>query len=201
MFVPVILAHPDPASLNAALALAAADALVAAGHATVLHDLCAEGFDPLLPVDEIPRGSELPAPIRDNCAELARADGLVVVHPNWWGMPPAVLTGWVDRVFRPGLAYAFEATDSGEGVPRPMLALRAVVVLNTANTFPEREAAVFGDPLERIWRDCVFGLCSRAAFYRRTFAVVCTSTPAQRAQWLAEAARLVTEAFPPEPLP
>ena len=51
------------------------------------------------------REARLPPPIRQHCDEIAEADGIVVVHPNWWGQPPAMLKGWIDRVLRVGVAY------------------------------------------------------------------------------------------------
>ena len=68
----------------------------------------------------------------------------------------------------------------------------AAVVFNTSNTPRPRELAVFGDPLETIWKNCIFGLCGRSEFFRRNFEVVVTSTPAQRAGWLREVQEIVT---------
>ena len=85
MNILVVLAHPGPGSFNHALADAVRAALRGAGHEVVFRDLCAEKFDPLLPADEIPAGAALPPSIRRHCAELKAADGIVVVHPNWWG--------------------------------------------------------------------------------------------------------------------
>ncbi len=201
MDILIILAHPAPGSFNHALAEAAADALKSAGHRVVLHDLCAEEFRPCLPAVEIPGDGPVEPVVERHCGEAATADGIVIVHPNWWGMPPAILAGWVDRVLRPGVAYRFLEGDGGEGVPMGLLRARSVVVLNTANTPPEREQRVFGDPLERIWRDCVFDLCGVRDFHRRTFAVVVTSTDEQRRAWLQEARHLVLDCFPPDPQP
>ncbi len=195
MNVLVVVAHPDPQSLNHALAGAAVQAARGRGHDVVLHDLHAEGFDPVLPRGEAARDAPLAPWLRRHCDDLAAADGIVIVHPNWWGQPPAILTGWIDRVVRPGVAYAFRDGDSGEGVPVGLLRARTAVVLNTSNTFPDRERAVFGDPLDAIWRRCVFGLCGVADVRRRTYGVVVTSTPAERARWIADAAAVVGEAF------
>jgi NAD(P)H dehydrogenase (quinone) len=198
MKVSVILGHPRPDSFNRALAEAAAEVARGAGHQVRFHDLQAEGFDPVLPAGEEPSGAPLPAMIERHCREIAEAGGIVIVHPNWWGMPPAVLVGWIDRVLRPEVAYRFEEGDSGEGVPIGLLRARAAVVLHTANTAPEREARVFGDPLERIWKDCIFGLCGVRRVERRTFAVVVTSSAEQRRAWLEEARQLVGRTFPRE---
>lgn len=197
--ISVILGHPRPDSLNHALASAAVEAARALGHQVRFHDLQAERFDPVLPPGEEPAGAALPAAVELHCREIAEADGIVVVHPNWWGKPPAILAGWIDRVLRPGVAYRFEEGDAGEGVPVGLLRARSALVLNTANTLPAREAHAFGDPLERIWKDCVFGLCGVRSVERRTFTVVVTSTAEERRAWLDEVRALVARLFPREP--
>ncbi|MCB2227634.1 MAG: NAD(P)H-dependent oxidoreductase [Desulfarculaceae bacterium] len=198
MRILLVLAHPDPASFNAALAARSRQALTGLGHEVVFHDLYAEGFDPMLWQEEFPEGAALPPAIEAHCRDLEAADGVVIVHPNWWGMPPAIMKGWIDRVFRPGRAYRFLEGDGGEGVPQGLLPAKAVVVFNTGNTPPQREIDVFSDPLERLWRDCVFGLCGTPRFYRRLFGVICLSDQAQRAAWLDQAEAMLAQAFPRE---
>lgn len=196
MKVSVILGHPSPGSLNHALAGAACETLDALGHEVGYHDLYAEGFDPLLPGVECPWGARLDTTIADHCREIAAADGIVIVHPNWWGMPPAVLAGWVDRVLRPDVAYRFLEGDGGDGVPVGLLRARAALVLNTANTHAAREAAAFGDPLDAIWRRCVFPLCGVSVIERAVYRVVVTSTAAERAAWIDDARERVRRLFP-----
>ena len=115
MRVSVILAHPDPGSFNHAIARRTEAALRRDGHAVRFHDLYAEGFDPVLPAKEIPRQAELDDVVARHCREIAEAEGVVVAHPNWWGMPPAILKGWIDRVIRPDVCYRFLEGDAGEG--------------------------------------------------------------------------------------
>jgi NAD(P)H dehydrogenase (quinone) len=62
-----------------------------AEHTVTVHDLYAEQFDPLLLDPEIARDATLPPLVAVHCREIATADGIVIVHPNWWGMPPAIL--------------------------------------------------------------------------------------------------------------
>jgi len=198
MNILLILAHPDPNSFNHAIAAEARSILEEVGHTVLYHDLHAEGFDPALPAGEIPRGAALPPVIARHCEETATADGIIIVHPNWWGMPPALLTGWVDRIMRPDVAYRFIEGDNGEGVPVGLLRAGKVLIFNTSNTEAERERTVFGDPLERIWKDCVFDLCGVKDVYRRMFRIVVTSTLEERQQWLREVRDNVREAFPAE---
>ena len=195
MKILIILGHPDPQSFNHAIASGVHDALRNDGHHVTLHDLYGEGFEPLLPLQEIPEGGAIPVVIRRHCEELQSADGIVIVHPNWWGQPPAILKGWIDRVFRPGVAYRFAECDGGEGVPIGLLRATAAVVLNTSNTPVEREQRVFGDPLDALWRRCIFDLCGVRGFHRRMFNVVVTSTPQERLAWIEEAKDLCRSVF------
>jgi hypothetical protein len=68
------------------------------------------------------------------------------------------------------------------------------LVFNTSNTPSEREATAFGDPLERLWKNCVFALCGVTSVIRRMYAPVAGSTAEQRATWLAEVTRLIENA-------
>lgn len=194
--ISVILAHPDNTSFNHAIARTTVGCLEGNGYHVLFHDLYAEKFDPLLPGTEIPKDAVLPAAVRNHCEEIRRSQGIIVIHPNWWGQPPAILKGWIDRVIRPGVAYEFLEGDSGEGIPRGLLAAQAAIVLNTSNTSVEREEQTFGDPLETIWRNCVFGLCGVSTFYRRTFGIVVGSTESERKQWLEEVKTIINRFFP-----
>jgi NAD(P)H dehydrogenase (quinone) len=196
MQISIILGHPDPASFNHAIAQMAVEAIKTNGHNVFFHDLYQEKFDPLLNAKEIAKDAQLPALIKQHCEEIIAADGIIIVHPNWWGQPPAILKGWVDRVIRPGIAYEFLEGDAGEGVPQGLLKARAVIIFNTSNTEARREKNVFGDPLETIWKNCIFGLCGVTNFHRRIFSVVVTSSEDQRKNWLNSVRHDIDTLFP-----
>jgi putative NADPH-quinone reductase len=196
MNVSVILAHPSRDSFNHAIAEAAVRQLRGSGHVVRFHDLYAEGFDPILQFPEIEEDDALPQPIAQHCLELTEAGGIIIVHPNWWGQPPAILKGWIDRVIRPGIAYEFLEGDAGEGVPNGLLRAEKVLIFNTSNTPARREREVFGDPLELLWRNCVFDLCGVGSIHRRMFSVIVVSSEAQRLRWLEEVKETVAESFP-----
>jgi len=198
MKIILILAHPDKQSFNSAIAECCRETLIANGHAVSFHDLYTEKFDALLPAEEIPRTALLPNDVQQHCDEIVEADGIIIVHPNWWGQPPAILKGWIDRVIRPGTAYEFIEGDSGEGVPVGLLKAKSALVFNTSNTESKREQEVFKDPLETIWRNCIFDLCGVRDFYRKMFTIVVTSSEEQRLAWLAEVAATVNSYFPKE---
>ncbi len=191
----IILGHPKTGSFNHAIAETAAQAVNESGHEVIFHDLYKEGFDPIVTHEEIPKGACLDPVIGSHCEEVAIADGIIIVHPNWWGQPPGMLKGWVDRVIRPGVAYEFAEGDNGEGVPTGLLRAKTALVFNTSNTPEKREREVFGDPLETIWKNCVFKFCGIERFHRKMFGVVVTGTEEQRRRWLEEVKMIVTEVF------
>lgn len=188
----VILAHPRSGSLNHALAERIVHVLREGGVVVRFHDLYAEGFDPLLRAAEAFTVADAATGIFTRGAdhllyqhrkELIEASILVVVHPNWWGKPPAIMAGWMDRVLVPGVAYEL---DVAGGVPTSLLSLRSIVVVNTSDTTAEREAELFGDPLDAIWRRCVAPYLGNPLVERHVLRVVADATPQLRAKWLAD---------------
>lgn len=195
MNVSIILAHPSPGSFNHAIAAIARAKLAALGCNVWLHDLYAERFDPCLTASEIPREASLPHGIAKHIEEITAADGIVIVHPNYWSRPPAILCGWVDRVLRAGRAYTFVPDGKGGGKPVGLLKARAALVINTANTPQEKEVELYGDPLDILWRKVVFGLCGVPVVERLVFTPVITSTLAQRQTWLSMVNEAVDRCF------
>ena len=196
MKILVILGHPNKASFSHAIATTVVETLRRNGHDVVFHDLYAENYDPMLSVKEIPQDADIPSDIKQYCSEISAAEGIIIVHPDWWGQPPAILKGWIDRTMRPGIAYRFDEGDSGEGVPKGLLNAKVAMVFTTSNTPMKREQEVFGDPLETIWKNCIFGLCGIDNYYRRNFSVIVTSTEEQRKAWLKEVEEDITRYFP-----
>ena len=95
------------------------------------------------------------------------------------------------------MAYGFAEGDSGGGLPIGLLKARAVLVFNTSNTPEARELEAFGDPLQRLWRDCICDFCGVTTFDRVMFRVVADSTPADRRTWLEQARTMTREVSRP----
>ncbi len=190
----VVVGHPAAGSFNRAIAEAIRATWQSAGCDVWFHDLVEEKFDPCLSAGEA-RGQASTDPlVQTHIAQLRQSDLLAVVHPNCWGAPPAIVKGWIDRVFAPDAAYGFaKGVDQGD-VPIGLLTTKVALVVNTGNTPPERERAVFGDPLERMWRDCILGYCGVRHVTRSLFGVVATSSDDERRGWLAEASSLANKA-------
>ncbi|MDR2440952.1 MAG: NAD(P)H-dependent oxidoreductase [Planctomycetaceae bacterium] len=182
MKILLILGHPKSGSFNHVLAETAVQTLGELGHEVLFHDLYRERFDPVLPVDEEKLDeSELPEYLRQYLSELRESQGLIFVHPNWWGGTPAILRGWIDRVFRQNSVYNF--TPNG---PVSYIGNKIVQVFSTSNTPRDIEVNVYGDPVETFWRVILFGLLGSQSFERRNFESIILSTPEERRLWIDE---------------
>jgi putative NADPH-quinone reductase len=191
MKVLVILGHQNSGSFCHAITDCAVETLEAAGHEVICHDLYEEEFDPILLQAEIPKDAPVDPVVQKHCDEVAAADGYLVVHPNWWAQPPAILKGWLDRVFRQGVVYHF----GDRGAVIGHLEGKTAVVITTSNTPRDVELELFGDPLENLWKACVFNFCGVEDFYRRNFESIILSTPDERQEWLAEVRQIIQERF------
>ena len=185
----VVVSHPDPDSLNHALASAIATAWDSLGIETRLVDLHALGFDPVISQEEARGRATTNAGVQEQIALLVESALVAVVHPNCWGSPPAMMKGWMDRVFAPGAAYAFAKGEDDGQAPAGLFHGKRALVLNTSNTTAKRELEAFGDPLERIWRDCLLGYCGFERVDRHVYRVVAKSSKEERQDWLADARR------------
>lgn len=139
MRVLLIHAHPRGDSFSAALRDTTLAALEAAGHVVELRDLYAEGFRAALTSEErsiYHSVGDNEAGIEDHVAGLRRAEALVLVYPTWWYGLPAILKGWFDRVWSPGIAFRI-----GEGAIEPLLTnITRIAVVTT-----------YGSPLWLLW--------------------------------------------------
>lgn len=103
----VILARPGDRSFSRLMADTYVQAVTDRGHTAILRDLYVMDFDPRLKASEIPTSSgATPAPdVVAERAALADVDVFAFVYPIWFGAPPAILKGYVERVFGVGFAY------------------------------------------------------------------------------------------------
>jgi NAD(P)H dehydrogenase (quinone) len=110
----LIVCHPRRRSFTHAVARAYAEALQSLGHEVVMRDLYRIGFDPALSEREL-AGVEkplVPAAVRGEQKRLAAAGALAFFYPIWWGYMPAMLKGYIDRVFAAGVAYDMQGDET-----------------------------------------------------------------------------------------
>jgi NAD(P)H dehydrogenase (quinone) len=124
----VIVAHPNQQSFTLAVARTYADVVQRTRGRVLVRDLYRMGFNPCLAADELP-GVSGGAPRSDVIAErqlLVDVDIFAFVYPLWFNAPPAILKGYMDRIF--GLGFAFRA---GEGGTEPLLNGRRMISFTT----------------------------------------------------------------------
>ena len=149
MHVLVVYCHPVETSFHAALHQEVLHNLRAAGHTVDDCDLYAEGFDPVLSRQERLGYHEVPSnqlPLADHIARLQKAEAIVFCFPTWCFGMPAMLKGYFDRLFMPGVA--FDLSDPAN--VKPMLThikrISAVVTYGR----PRWVAWYMGDPPRKI---------------------------------------------------
>jgi putative NADPH-quinone reductase len=127
----VVHCHPNPESLTAAARDRVVAALTARGDDVRLTDLYAAGFHPVLSADERARHLE-PGPdpsVAHHAVDLQWCEHLVLVYPTWWSGQPAMLKGWIDRVWVRDVA--FDLPSESNRVHARLRNVRRITVVTT----------------------------------------------------------------------
>jgi NAD(P)H dehydrogenase (quinone) len=149
----LVYCHPEPTSFSAALYAAAQQTLRAQGHDLRCFDLYAENFQPILTLEE--RAAYLTAPslieqrVQAHVDALKWCEHIVFVFPIWFYGPPAMLKGWLERVWLPGVAFLPPPTKGATAVP----GLRHITHLTviTHGGAPWWWLKVIGDPARKLF--------------------------------------------------
>ena len=156
----VVHCHPNPESFTAAVRDRVVSVLEAGSHDLRVTDLYADGFDPTMSCDER-RTHKQPgiAPELQRYADdLQWAQALVLVYPTWWSGQPAMLKGWVDRVWVAGVAWELPP---GANVVRPMLRNIRRIVVVTGHGSSKFVNALEGEAGKRTVTRAMRAMCSR----------------------------------------
>ena len=144
----LVFCHPDPQSYGAALRRTAADALRSAGHELREIDLYAEGFDPVFSAAEkttyLSDTAQNIAGVAAHVDALRWADGWAVVYPTWFYGAPAMLKGWLERVWLPGVSFRI-ATAKQRTIGGELSNIRRFIGITTSGS-PWWWLKVIGDP-------------------------------------------------------
>ena len=186
----VVFCHPKPDSFTGAVRDVVLERLAARGAEVRLIDLYARGFDPVLARAEWEAYLDTPAnraPVAEDVASLHWADTLIFVYPTWWYALPALLKGWLDRVFLPDVAFLMPAGEN-QTIRPGLTNIRRLGVFTTCGASWWLTALV-GAPGKRMLMRGIGLLCAPRA--RKVFAahyLMDSSTPESRARHLARVA-------------
>ena len=186
----LVIAHPSGDSFSHAMAGAAAAVLRARGCTCWVHDLYAEGFNPVQPTPESGNVASDDPLVELHCARLQAAELIAVFHPNWWSQPPAILKGWIDRVFTRKFAFDF-----GPGGMKGLLTHEKALILNTlgGDEASYREHR-WHELLVRPMAEGILGACGVKNVSHRAFYQVPTVGQTER-QGMLEEVRALAAAF------
>jgi len=162
----VVIAHPLHESLCNSLAAKAIETLSAAGHEVLVEDLYRNEFAAALTVAE--RASYYgqcyeSTAVQSEIDRLLSADGLVLCFPTWWFGFPAILKGWFDRTWGPGIAYD-HANDLGSIRPR-LHNLQQVLAVTSLGSPWWVDWIVMRQPVKRVLKTAILGTCAPACHF------------------------------------
>jgi NAD(P)H dehydrogenase (quinone) len=123
----IVVAHPAEASFTMGLTRSYAAELEKLGHVQRTYDLYRIGFDPILAAQKLlPVKTDHPAraDVVKAQEDIRAADVLTVIYPLWWLSMPAMMKGYIDRVFARGFAY-----ESRDGIVRGLLSGKKAVLV------------------------------------------------------------------------
>ncbi|MEH6680914.1 MAG: NAD(P)H-dependent oxidoreductase [Sediminicola sp.] len=124
----IVYAHPHEKSLNHFLKETVLESLQAKNHEIVVRDLYQLNFDPILSLKDMngQRSGKVTKDVQLEQDFIRWADHITFVYPIWWTGMPAIMKGYIDRVFSYGFAYSYD-----QGVQKGLLAGKRTVIINT----------------------------------------------------------------------
>ncbi|GAB5339888.1 MULTISPECIES: NAD(P)H-dependent oxidoreductase [Pseudomonas] len=183
----VILGHPSTTSLCSALAEAYIHSAKVAGHQVRVLSLGDLTFDPVLH-HGYTQIQALEPDLLSAQSDILWATHLAFVFPIWWGGIPAVLKGFIDRIFLPGFAFKYR---EGKLFPDKLLLGRTAHLLVTLDTPPWYYRWFYRMPGIHQLRSATLAFCGIRPTKTLLFGPVLGSTPAHRAKWLTQAGGLM----------
>lgn len=124
----IIYAHPNSGSLNHFFKQIILESLQESGEEVVVRDLYEINFNPVLSLNDMngQRIGKVAAEIQTEQDFITWADRIIFVYPIWWTGMPAIMKGYIDRVFSYGFAYRYD-----QGVQKGLLTGKKAVIVNS----------------------------------------------------------------------
>ncbi len=182
----VISGHPNPDSFCSALSRAYAEGAIGSRADVRLIDLSETPFNPNLKYGYRRRTELEPALVKAQEA-IRWADHLVFVYPTWWGAMPAILKGFIDRVFLPGFAFKYRNNSPLWDKLLQGKTARLIVTMDTPSWY---NRLVYGRAGHNVMKRNILKFCGIKPVRITEVTPIKGSTDAQRAKWLDQARKL-----------
>ena len=184
----IVYTHPSPSSFNHAVMETYALELEALNQEVRVRDLYSLGFDPVIRQSDYDTlsGGGMPEDIGTEQGHLCWADLITFIFPIFWAGPPAMLKGYIEKVFSQGFAYAFEGEQ-----PKGLLGGKKAVIINTTGgSLKLYQSSGMLESISRTIDGGVFRFCGMEVLHHRYFTGVTAATADERAQMLEEVRRI-----------
>lgn len=185
----LIYAHPNPQSFNGTLAKVVQEEVEKKGWQVKVKDLYAMKWNPVLSQSDFEgfHNGKIPADIMAEQADVSWADLVIMVTPVWWLSVPAILKGYIDRVFSIGFAYEYTPTG-----PRGKLTGKKALVITTSGADEQAsQSSGMLDCVKKSVVDGLFGFSGFAEFKHQNLFAVTVINDEERKQMLNEVRELI----------
>lgn len=190
----IIFGHPNPDSFNGAILKAIENKLTEKQYQFISKNLYQLNFNPILNLDDLTRMQD--STVADDIAieqeDIKWAKNIIFIYPTWWSGQPAIVKGWIDRVFSPGFAYAFRE----DGTVKGLLSDKTVIVFSTTGSDEDSmEDSGMASAIEKTVMEGVFGFCGVETMLYKNLYGVTTATEDGRNKMMLEIEYLISNAI------
>ena len=154
----LVYGHPKtPTSFNFSLKEKLVSVLKSKGYNVLVRDLYEVSFNPLLSSEDLAKlhNNEIPDDIKQEQEFIKNADVIIFIYPIWWAGSPAIIKGYIDRVFSDGFAYMYR----GNKVVGLLTDKRAIVINSNGSPYELYENEGFYSAMRKVVDDGIFRFC------------------------------------------
>ncbi|MGG2094753.1 NAD(P)H-dependent oxidoreductase [Bacillus sp. S13(2024)] len=189
----LVYAHPNPQSFNYAILETLQGQLQEKGHEVRVRDLYAINFNPILAANDFISFSQgnTPADIQAEQEHITWADVITFIYPVWWTGLPAILKGYVDRVFSHGFAYAYGAN----GIEKLLTGKKSLLLSTMGNSQENYDASGMFEAMKKTTDAGIFDFTGIETVEHAFYTSVPSVDDATRKQYLEEVKELVNRLF------
>lgn len=194
MKVLIIYSHPNPNSFNSAIKQNLQDEIISQGHEAKIRDLYALNFNPILSAEDFTQLNQgnIPQDIKTEQDFISWCDTIVFVYPTWWSNVPAILRGYIDRVFSKGFAYTYN-----EQGPVALLKDKKIMIFQTTGS---TEGMLMQNNMVESMTNSIdsgiFAFCGMGVLKHKYFFAVPTVSDEERKKMLEEVKEIVKNYMP-----
>jgi len=181
----IIFGHPNPDSFNGAILKTVENKLKEKQYKFISKNLYQLNFNPILTMNDFARmrNSTVTNDIAIEHSDIEWAKNIIFIYPIWWAGQPAIVKGWIDRVFSRGFAYAPQE----DGTVKGLLSDKTVMVFTTSGSSEENmNQSGMTAAMEKVMMEGILGFCGISTMLYKNLYEIPATTDEQRNMMLDE---------------